>query len=214
MISSFIFDLDGVIVNTAKYHYRAWKELADQLHIPFNEKENERLKGVSRIRSLEIILELGHITLSKEDFNRYMAEKNEEYLRYINQMDESEVLPKVRETLAFLKAEGYKTALGSASKNAMTILNKIGLLHAFDAIIDGTMVTHGKPHPEVFLRGAEETRTAPENCVVFEDAVAGIEAAHRAGMLAIGIGSREVLPEADYVFSGFEAITYDFLVQL
>lgn len=214
MISTFIFDLDGVIVNTAKYHYLAWKELADRLHIDFDEKNNERLKGVSRIRSLEIILELGNLTISEEDFNRYMEEKNKEYLRHINQMDESEILPKVKETLSFLHRKGYKTSLGSASKNARTILEKIGLLNAFDAIVDGNEVTHGKPNPEVFLKGAEKTLTEPENCVVFEDAVAGIKAANRAGMLSVGIGSREVLTEANYVFSSFEEINFEFLDQL
>lgn len=214
MTTTFIFDLDGVVVNTAKYHYLAWKELADRLDINFNEKDNERLKGVSRTQSLKIILEIGNMILSKEDFKTFMKEKNEDYLRHINQMDASEILPNVKETLSFMKEKGYKTALGSASKNAKVILEKIGLSEAFDEIIDGNMVTHGKPHPEVFLSAAEKTNSKPEDCVVFEDAVAGIEAANRAKMISIGIGTKDILTEADYVFSGFDKISREFLLQL
>lgn len=214
MTTTFIFDLDGVVVNTAKYHYLAWKELADQLGIDFNEKDNERLKGVSRTQSLKIILDIGNMTLSKEDFNTCMKEKNEDYLRHINQMDASEILPNVKGTLSFMKNKGYRTALGSASKNAKIILEKIGLSEAFDEIVDGNMVTHGKPHPEVFLSAAEKTDSKPENCVVFEDAIAGIEAANRAKMTSIGIGTKDILTEADYVFSGFGKISREFLLQL
>lgn len=214
MITTYIFDLDGVIVDTAKYHYLAWKELADKLDINFTRQDNELLKGVSRIRSLEIILEIGGKELPKKDFDQFLAEKNENYLSYIDKMDSSEILPEVLSTLEFLKKNGKKLALGSASKNAQTILDKVNLTDFFDVIIDGTAITKGKPDPQTFLLGAEKTTSRPEDCVVFEDAVAGIQAANAARMISIGIGSKEVLNEADYVFSGFPEISGEFLLNL
>lgn len=214
MITTYIFDLDGVIVDTAKYHFLAWKKLADHLGIDFTKKDNELLKGVSRVRSLEIILELGNTRLPEEEFNRYLQEKNEDYLSYIQQMDESEILPGVQDSLDFLKKKNKKIVLGSASKNAKTILERVHLLEYFDEIVDGNSVTKAKPDPEVFLLGAQRTDSKPEECVVFEDAVAGIEAANAANMISIGIGSAEVLSEADYVFGGFTDFSNDFLINL
>lgn len=214
MITTYIFDLDGVIVDTAKYHFLAWKDLADHLGIDFTKKDNELLKGVSRIRSLEIILELGNTSIPKEEFERYLQEKNEDYLSYIRKMDESEILPGVMDCLQFLKEKEKKIVLGSASKNAKTILERVHLLEYFDEIVDGNAVTKAKPDPEVFLLGAQRTDSKPEECVVFEDAVAGIEAANAANMISIGIGSKEVLSEADYVFSGFTDFSKDFLINL
>lgn len=197
-----IFDLDGVIVDTAKYHYLAWKRLSEELGINFTIQDNERLKGVSRTRSLEIILELGRITLS-EDVKAQLAEKkNEWYKEYINRMDESEVLKGAREFIQKLRGRGIKTALGSASKNAKTILERVGISELFDVIVDGNVVSKAKPDPEVFIKGAEELGVATENCAVFEDAVAGIQAAKAAGMVAVGVGEKEVLKEADYVIAG------------
>jgi beta-phosphoglucomutase len=214
MLKTYIFDLDGVIVNTAKYHYLAWKDLAERLDISFTEPDNERLKGVSRVRSLEIILELGNKKVNQEDFNRYLDEKNSDYLTYIEKMNRSEILPGVMDRLQYLKSKERKLAVGSSSKNAKTILEKIELSDWFDAIIDGNDITESKPDPQVFLLAAERTNSDPEDCVVFEDAEAGIKAANAAGMYSIGIGSKKVLTEADYVFPGLHKISNEFLSDL
>jgi beta-phosphoglucomutase len=214
MLKTYIFDLDGVIVNTAKYHYLAWKDLAERLGIAFTESDNERLKGVSRVRSLEIILELGNKKVDRADFERYLDEKNEDYLAYIKKMDQSETLPCVVDTLQYLKSKERNLALGSSSKNAKTILDKIELSDWFDAIIDGNDITESKPDPQVFLLAAERTNSKPEECVVFEDAEAGIQAANAAGMCSIGIGSKNVLSEADYVFQGLYEVSNEFLSDL
>lgn len=214
MITTYIFDLDGVIVDTAKYHFLAWKKLAEELEIDFTHEYNELLKGVSRIRSLEIILELGKKEISQSDFDKFLIQKNEDYLSYIDKMEASEILPDVLEKLKFIKSINGKIVLGSASKNAKPILEKVGLLKYFDAIVDGNDVSKAKPDPEVFLIGAQTVNANPLQCVVFEDAVAGIQAANIAGMLSIGIGSKETLNEADYVFTDFTQITHEFLQNL
>lgn len=203
----FIFDLDGVIVDTAKYHYLAWKELAQELSIDFTAKDNERLKGVSRLRSFEIILEIGGRTMSEEEKLSYCTKKNEVYLSYIDRLQKEEVLPGAREFLVSAKASGIGVALGSASKNARRILDKLELTDLFDAIMDGTVVSSAKPDPEVFTKGAEALGLPFESCVVFEDSSAGIEAAHRGGMKAVGVGRKEDLPEADTWISGFSSLT-------
>ena len=210
----FIFDLDGVIVDTAKYHYFAWKHLADQLGFEFTEEQNEAFKGVSRRRCLEILLELGGISVDDEQFNRWLHEKNEDYLSYIAKMDASEILPDVPKVLNFLKENKVPMALGSASKNAIPILKKVDLLSYFDTIVDGNKVTHAKPDPEVFLIAARDIGIPPEQCVVFEDAVAGIDAANTANMVSVGIGDSEVLSRARYVFRDFTEIEIDFIKQL
>lgn len=207
----FIFDLDGVIVDTAKYHYLAWKELANSLGIDFTEKENEQLKGVSRVRSLEKILSWGNKTLPQDEFTRLMATKNDEYLSYINKMNESELLPEVKDRLTFIKNKKQGIALGSASKNARYIIEKVDVKDMFDAVVDGTDVSKAKPDPEVFLIAAKLLNIEPENCVVFEDSVAGVQAANTAKMISIGIGSEEVLGEADYVFKDFTEISEKFI---
>lgn len=214
-ISAYIFDLDGVIVDTARYHYQAWRRLANELGFDFTEEQNEQLKGVSRIRSLEIILDLGNISADEAEKSDMAARKNAWYLEYIDRMDEQEILPGVADFLKTLKAAGKKIALGSASKNAQKILEHVKLTQYFDAIVDGTRVTEAKPNPEVFLKAAEMLDTAPEHCVVFEDAQAGIEAALRAGMYAIGIGSADVLQQAHLVLPGLKDLDYAYLeVQL
>ncbi len=210
----FIFDLDGVIVDTAKYHYLAWKKLAASLNIPFSEVENEQLKGVSRIASLEKILSWGSIVLSEADFNKVLAEKNGDYLDYISKMDDSEILPDVASVLNFLKENRQPLALGSASKNARAILEKVNLLDAFEVIVDGNNVSKAKPDPEVFLKAAEHLNIEPKNCIVFEDSLAGIKAANIAGMISIGIGEKKILKEADYVFRNFTEMDSAFLKQL
>jgi len=211
---AFIFDLDGVIVDTAKYHFLAWQNLANGLGISFSEEQNEQLKGVSRIRSLEKILEWGNKTISEEEFTSLMTKKNEEYLNYIETMNTSEILPDVPRILEYLLTKEQAIALGSASKNARIILDKVLLKEKFHAIVDGTDVSKAKPDPEVFLIGAQKLGVAPKDCIVFEDSVAGIQAANIANMVSIGIGDANVLHEADYVFSNFTEITEEFINQL
>ena len=208
---AFIFDLDGVIVDTAKYHFLAWRKLANSVGVDFSEEQNEQLKGVSRVRSLEKILAWGGIELSEEKFMELMVKKNDDYLSHVNKMDEGEILPDVPKILNFLKAEGFPVALGSASKNARTILQKVNLYEMFDAIVDGTNVSKAKPDPEVFLNAAELLQTDPHDCVVFEDSVAGVQAANIANMISIGIGDKNVLHEADFVFKDFTEISIEFI---
>lgn len=208
---AFIFDLDGVIVDTAKYHYLAWKNLANSLGFDFTEEQNEQLKGVSRVKSLEILLDIGKITLSEGKKAELLVEKNTEYLEFVNQMTSQEILPGVINVLDFLDAKKIKYALGSASKNAPLILEKVGLLQRFSAIVDGNDVSKAKPDPEVFLIAAQKLNADPTNCIVVEDAIAGIQAANKANMISIGIGSNNVLHEATYVFESMEAVSQDFL---
>ena len=210
----FIFDLDGVIVDTAKYHYLAWKKLANNLNIDFTHEHNELLKGVSRVRSLEIILGLGNVEASDEQKNEWLVQKNKEYLEYIDKMDDSEILPGVMKVLNFLKENNQPIILGSASKNARPILEKVNILNYFDDIVDGNDVSNAKPDPEVFIVGAKKANQTNENSIVFEDSVAGIEAANVAGMTSIGIGEASVLNEAKYNFNNFTEISTDFLVEL
>lgn len=211
---AFIFDLDGVIVDTAKYHYLAWKKLANNLNIDFTHEHNELLKGVSRVRSLEIILGLGNVEASDEQKNEWLVQKNKEYLEYIDKMDDSEILPGVMKVLNFLKENNQPIILGSASKNARPILEKVNILNYFDDIVDGNDVSNAKPDPEVFIVGAKKANQTNENSIVFEDSVAGIEAANVAGMTSIGIGEDSVLNEAKYNFNNFTEISTDFLVEL
>ena len=210
----FIFDLDGVIVDTAKYHFLAWKALAKSIGIDFSVQQNEQLKGVSRVQSLEKILAWGNKTISDEQFTALMLKKNEEYLSYIAQMGESEVLPDVHRVIESLIQSKQGIALGSASKNARQILKKVSLLNVFDTIVDGNDVTKAKPDPEVFLKGAVALNIKPEHCIVFEDSVAGVQAANIANMISIGIGDREVLHEADYIFKDFTELSQEFLETL
>jgi beta-phosphoglucomutase len=213
-VKGFIFDLDGVIVDTAKYHFLAWKGVAEELNVPFTEVQNEQLKGVSRVKSLEKILNWGNLSISEDHFDSIMKIKNENYLSFISNMTEAEILPDVVRVLNFLKNNHQKVALGSASKNAQTILKKVGLHNYFEVIVDGNSVSKAKPDPEVFLIAAEGLGTAAGNCIVIEDSIAGIQAANAAGMISIGIGEISVLNEANYVFRDFTEITTQFLNKL
>jgi len=210
----FIFDLDGVIVDTAKYHFLAWKNLANSIGVDFSHAQNEQLKGVSRQRSLEKILGWGNQTLSDTDFQDLMEKKNSEYLNYVTTMGRSELLPEVERTIHFLIEKNQYVTLGSASKNARLILEKTSLIDAFDAIVDGNDVSEAKPNPEVFLKATQLTNTQPNHCIVFEDSVAGIQAANAAGMTSIGIGNESVLNEAVYNFTDFTEISNYFLEEL
>ena len=211
---AFIFDLDGVIVDTAKYHFLAWRKIADQLGIEFTHEHNELLKGVSRVRSLDIILELGSFDASQEEKNKWLVQKNEDYLSYLVDMDESEILPGVMPILNFLKEKNQLIALGSASKNARPILEKTRILSFFDAIVDGNDVSNAKPDPEVFLMAAKLLNVKPENSIVFEDSVAGIQAANSGGMTSVGIGDASVLHEAKHLFKDFTQINKSFIEDL
>ena len=213
-IQACLFDLDGVIVDTAVYHYKAWKRLANELGFDFTEEQNELLKGVSRVRSLEIILEIGDVTKTDAEKEELATRKNTWYVDMINQMHPDEILPAAREFVQACRDAGIKTALGSASKNSMTILEKINMVNLFDAIIDGNKVSKAKPDPEVFLKGAEALGVAPSACVVFEDAIAGVEAAINGGMKVVGIGSPKVLTGADLVVGGLNEMSLQILKKL
>lgn len=203
-----IFDLDGVIVDTAKYHYLAWASLADELGFKFTEEDNERLKGVSRMRSLDILLEVGGLEFEEAERQAMAEKKNRLYVEYISRLEESELLPGVKEYLTGLRSRGIGIALGSASKNAEFILNKLNITDLFDAVVDGNKVSLAKPDPEVFLIAAQEIGLQPDGCVVFEDAEAGVQAGKAAGMKVVGIGKPEVLKEADLVVKGlYELLT-------
>ena len=213
-IQACLFDLDGVIVDTAVYHYKAWKRLANELGFDFTEEQNELLKGVSRVRSLEIILEIGGVTKTDAEKEELATRKNTWYVDMINQMRPDEILPGAREFVQACRNAGIKTALGSASKNSMTILEKINMVNLFDAIIDGNKVSKAKPDPEVFLKGAEALGVAPSACVVFEDAIAGVEAAINGGMIVVGIGTPTVLTGADLVVGGLDEMSLEKLKSL
>lgn len=211
---AFIFDLDGVIVDTAKYHFLAWQKIANELGIEFTPEHNEDLKGVSRVRSLDLILQLGRIDASQQDKDKWLVQKNEDYLSYLVDMDQSEILPGVLPVLQLLKENNQKIALGSASKNARPILEKTGIINYFDVIVDGNDVTNAKPDPEVFVQAAKKLGVENENSIVFEDSVAGVQAANIAGMTSIGIGEEKILHEADYIFHDFTHMDISFVESL
>jgi beta-phosphoglucomutase len=197
-----IFDLDGVLVDTAKYHYLAWKRLANEYGFDFTEADNERLKGVSRMRSLEILLEIGGLNVDEATQEAMAAQKNAWYVEYISRLDESELLPGAADYVRHLRSRGVMTAIGSASKNTAMILERLGIAGLFDVVIDGTKTKKAKPDPEVFTLAAQSLGIDPQDCVVFEDAVAGIQAAHRGGMGVVGIGKPDKLGEADAIVPG------------
>ena len=199
-----IFDLDGVLVFTDKYHYRAWKKLAEKLSIEFTEKDNDRLRGVSRAESLEIILEKYHGKPISEDLKReYLEEKNDTYRQFLGDMNRDDVAEDVRNTLSRLRKDGYRLAIGSSSKNTAYILERTELTDAFDAVADGTMITRSKPDPEVFFKAAELLSEKPSDCLVVEDADAGVTAAHAAGMDVAAIGAATKSQRADYSLEVF-----------
>jgi beta-phosphoglucomutase len=199
MTKALIFDLDGVIVDTAHYHFVAWQRLAKELGIEFTLQDNERLKGVSRMRSLEIILEIGGVTLSEEKKEELATKKNSWFVDYIEDIKPNEIFLGVKEMLIQLREQGYKIALASSSKNAETVLRLLQVKNLFDTIVDGTMITHSKPDPEIFLLAAHRLGIDPSQCVVFEDAEAGVEAALAAGMKCVGVGSVDQLGKANAI---------------
>lgn len=211
MIKGFLFDLDGVIVDTAVFHFQAWRRLAQKLGGDFTEEQNEQLKGVSRVDSLKKIIEWTGATVSDEEFQTLMVEKNEWYLELVQGLGPQDALPGALGFLQTAYDQGIKIALGSASKNAPMILEKLGITPLFTAIIDGNNVVNGKPHPEVFLKGAEALGLKPSECVVFEDSIAGVQAAKTGGMSSVGIGDAETL-QADIHFTALGDTTPEALV--
>ena len=198
-----IFDLDGVIVNTSIYHYLAWKKLANQLGFDFTEEQNERLKGVSRMGSLEILLEIGGREVDEDTALELAEKKNRWYVDYLDELRPTNILPGVIEAIQYMRSKSVLTAVGSASKNAGLVLEKLELGSFFDVVGDGNSADKPKPDPGIFLFAARRLQIEPERCIVFEDAEVGIEAAKNAGMKAVGVGSARVLKEADFVISGF-----------
>ena len=206
-----IFDLDGVLVDTAKFHYLAWKELAGKLGFEFTPEQNEQLKGVSRMESLDLLLRAGGLQnrFSEEEKQRMAAWKNDRYIREIKRMDASDLLDGAADLLRTLKKAGIKTALGSASKNAPLVLKSTGIRPLFNAVVDGNRITHAKPDPQVFLLGASAIGLEASECAVFEDSRTGLTAAKRAGMLAVGIGDPHTLSNADTVYPNLTAFEPD-----
>jgi beta-phosphoglucomutase len=211
VIRGFLFDLDGVLVDTAQYHFLAWQRMAAELGIHFGEAENEQLKGVSRAESLNRILAWGGKSLSDAEKQHWMTLKNDWYLELVRGMPADDYLPGAHEFLRASRAAGIKVALGSASKNAPLILERLGWIPLFDALVDGNVVTASKPDPEVFLEGARRLGLMPEECVVFEDSEAGVEAARRGGMKVVGIGHGL---DADLLVSGLDQLTPEQALQL
>lgn len=193
-----IFDLDGVICYTDKYHYLAWKSVMDELGIPFDEKVNDSLRGISRMDSLEIILKNAGVSYPQEEKEAIAAKKNHRYREYLKTMTPEDLPVEVGITLNRLRALGYKLAVGSSSRNAKTILERLGLGDFFDAVVDGTMISRSKPDPEVFLKAAELLGEEPGVCIVFEDAASGIEAATAGGFDSAGIGEAARSPKCTY----------------
>ncbi|MBK0384260.1 beta-phosphoglucomutase [Pedobacter sp. SD-b] len=213
-IKALLFDLDGVLVDTAVYHYQAWLRLAKTMGFIFTEKQNEELKGISRMDSLDKILRWGNVAKSDTEKQELATRKNDWYVELINKMTEEELLPGAVDFLKAAHKEGYQMALGSASKNTSIILKNTKIAHFFDAIVDGNSVSKSKPNPEVFLKGAELLNVKPNQCIVFEDAEAGIEAAKRGGMKAIGIGDKNILLRANKVVNGLNELTIKDLKEL
>lgn len=201
MIKAAIFDLDGVIVDTAHYHYIAWKRLASEFGINLTPSQNELLKGVSRMKSLEIILDMGKVNLSEGEKEKLAERKNKWFVEYIESIRPEEIFPGVKELLAQIRQQGIKTGLASSSKNAPRVIELLGIASEFDTLVDGTMIVHTKPDPEIFLLTARNLGVKPAACVVFEDAEAGVEAAKAAGMKCVGVGSVDQLSKADRVIA-------------
>ena len=196
-----IFDLDGVIVSTDNCHYLAWKKMADEEGVPFDRTINERLRGVSRMESLEIILEKAEKAYTAEEKTELAARKNAYYVELIGSLTENDILPGALETINMLKARGIQVAIGSSSRNTPIILRQIGLSDAFDAVADGNAIKNSKPDPEVFLLAAKLLNLDPKNCLVVEDADAGIEAGLGGGMRTLGVGSASENPKATFAAS-------------
>ncbi|MGQ0600531.1 MAG: beta-phosphoglucomutase [Anaerolineales bacterium] len=204
MVRAFIFDLDGVITDTAEYHYRGWKRLADEEGLPFTREDNEHLRGVARRESLMLILK--DRIYPEETLQAMMTRKNDYYLNFIKEISPRDLLPGAKELLEELRAAGYKVALGSASKNAREVLERLGIGSLFDAVSDGFSVERQKPAPDLFLHAAQQLGLPPSECVVVEDAAAGIEAARAGGFRSVGLGPRERVGAAEAIFPNLAGV--------
>lgn len=202
-----LFDMDGVIVDSAAHHFTAWKRLADEMSIPFTEEDNHALKGLSRVDSLEHILRLGNLQVDERTKQRLMDQKNAWYLELIEGMRAQDILPGAKELVEELVEEGIGVGLGSSSRNAQLILDNVGLTPLFDVVVDGNHLTLSKPDPEVFLKGAAGLDASPADCVVFEDAPSGVEAGKAGGFFVVGVGEPEVLAGADVVIPSMDGFT-------
>lgn len=205
MIQACLFDMDGVLVDTARFHFLSWQRLAESLGIGFSREQNEELKGVSRAESLEKILHWGNKTLEPSKKEELMQLKNGWYLDYVDGLTKDDILPGVATFLNELKSNGIKIGLGSSSKNAVAVLNKLGIMPFFDTVIDGNKISRSKPDPEIFLKGAEALNVSPANTIVFEDAQSGVRAAIDGGFRCVGIGDAAVLSEATIVIPSFQS---------
>ena len=212
MIKACIFDLDGVIVNTAQHHFAAWRRLANELGFDFSAEKNEQLKGVDRMDSLDLILEWGGIERTPEEKEALASKKNNWYREYILKMDDSEILEGVLPFLEELEQKGIRKAVGSSSKNASTIIGQIGLDDRFEVVIDGNKISRSKPDPQVFELGAKVMALSPQECIVFEDAERGVDAALAGGFYAVGIGG-DNLNHAHYVIPNFIHHSFDEILQ-
>ena len=202
-MKAIIFDLDGVIISTDEQHYQGWKALADRLEIPFDREVNNRFRGVSRMACMDIIEEISGRTFTQEEKVAHATWKNDYYRSLLGEMSPADLSAEVKSTLDALRAKGLKLAIGSSSKNAKFILERIGLADYFDAISDGTNIARSKPDPEVFLKAAEFLGLEPADCLVVEDAVAGVEAAHAGGMKAAAVGDAASKNCGDYILKSF-----------
>jgi beta-phosphoglucomutase len=208
-IQAFIFDLDGVITDTAEYHYLAWRALGEELGIPFTREFNEELKGVSRMDSLEKILALGNREddFSLEEKEALASKKNEHYVRLIENISPDDILPGIKDLITEIKENGYRLGLASVSKNAFTVMDSLGLRGEFDVIVDAATIAKGKPDPEIFLTAAKHLNVDPSACIGIEDAAAGVDSIKDAGMFAVGVGSEESLAKADIIYSSTEQLS-------
>ena len=213
-MKAFIFDLDGVIVDTAKYHFKSWKIIAKKIGFKLSKTQNELLKGVSREESLNKVLNWGGISIDRLEKNKYLEEKNELYKGFINNLNHMDILPGVNKLINFARNNNIPIALGSASKNAHQILEKLGIKNKFKVIIDGNLTSKSKPHPEVFLRGAEILGINPKKIIVFEDSIAGIEAANKAKMISIAVCAKRKIKNATFNFNSLDDISLEFFEKL
>ncbi len=214
MIKACIFDLDGVLVDTAHYHFLAWKRLAKEFDYELTEEINEQLKGVSRMKSLEIVMKHANVSIEKQKQEALADRKNGWFTNYVHKMNSDELFPGVKELFAKLKKDRIKIALASSSKNAQTIIEILGIQNEFEAVVDGNMIVHSKPHPEIFLLAAKKLGLNPADCVVFEDAEAGVEAAVAAGMKCVGVGNPVQLKKANQIVKKIEDFNYSNLQTL
>lgn len=205
-IEAVIFDMDGVICDSAKYHYQGWKKLAQHLGFDLTEDQNEALKGLSRYESMLALIELGNLELTEQQISDYMEMKNQWYLDLIQNMNETDLLPGAISFIETCRKQKLKVALGSSSKNAQAILNYLNINYLFDAVVDGTQIRNSKPHPEVFLLGAKKLGVQPQNTIVFEDATSGVEAALNGNFKCVGIGDKNVLTSAHIVYKNLAEI--------